>query len=761
MVRGAGRQAGNTPAHAAEGTPPVPADPKLWVPPPRPEWVERPHLVSLLDQATAKLIVLSAPAGYGKTTLLAQWHAASAASRCFAWIALDPEDDSPATLWRLLIEALVRACPKLSTGRLRPPEAHAGASITSVLLPRLLTELAGSPVPVTVVLDDYQVISDPACHQQLETLLLHLPPQAHIVLSTRADPPLPLARLRAGGELAELGMSDLRLTPDEAKSVLQTVSGTELDPGDLRILVDRTEGWPGGIYLAGLSLRERPDPAEFIRQFTGSNRYIEDFLAEEVLNRQPDRVRRFLLHTAILGRLTAPLCEAVTGATSAHEIMDTLERENVFLVALDDRRQWFRYHRLFAEALRSQLERAEPGLAPVLHRRACAWHRDQGLAGEAIRHALAAGDTAAAVGLISHHWLEYLDAGRTGSVRAWLQALSEEDIRANPLAAHCAAWTAALSGDREDFMRWLPVVEAAAGPGPLPDGMRSFQSSAALLNGTFGYRGLARMKESAARAVALERDEESPWYALARTALGVALYWHGDLPAASQRLQEAVRCQASIALVRLTGASFLTLVALEQGRLGQAAEMARVARKILADRHRDLGETPQGALAQLATGAVLASQGKLAPARDKLEQALAARRRSPGLSPWPALEILLRLAPVQQDLGNAGGATACLGEARDLLAAFPDGSQAQSERLRRLERRLRAGLQRDSFPGRLTGREEAVLRSLRGSLSLREIGQEMYVSANTVKSHTRAIYRKLGVSSRRDAVQRGRELGIL
>jgi LuxR family transcriptional regulator, maltose regulon positive regulatory protein len=735
----------------------APLEPKLHAPSVRQEWVERSDLLAFLDRSSAKLVLIAAPAGYGKTTLLAQWCSLSVTGRSFAWVSLGQEDNDPTALWRLVVHALHRACPAVDAKNLWRPLEGGLPDVTGMFLPTLINALAALPEPVTVVLDDYHLISEPACHDQLEFLLLHLPPQAQLAISSRADPPLPVARLRARGDLTEIGMAELRLAPEEATAVIQELSGVQLGHDELHILAERTEGWPAGVCLAALSLRGRADPGDFVRKFTGSHRYVGDFLAGEVINRQPAHTRQFLLHTAVLRRFNASLCTAVSGAANAQEILEDLTARNLFVVLLDDRREWFRYHHLFAEALQSALARTEPAVVPTLHQRASAWHRRWGSAEEAIEHALAAGDVDTAVSLIAEHWYACIDAGRIATVRAWLRSVGDDEIRTRPLAAHCAAWVAVLTGDRVSLGRWLPVVQAGGHDGPLPDGMRSLQSSAALLAGTFGLDGLATMRAAAAKAVDLEDDPASPWYALARAGLGVALYFGGEYAAARQQLDAALFSEPRIARVRVLVTCFRCLVALEEGRLAQARALAALADDIVSDLAFDLDRAPQGSFAYLAVGAVYASQRRLQEARDSFERVLQSRRELPGLSPWPKFETLLRLAPVLQELEDKQGAAALLAEARDVLTALPDGAQAQLNRLRKLQQGLQDG--GPAWP--LTASEKAVLQALHQYLSRRERAQALNVSMNTIKSHTQAIYPKLGVSSREDAIQRGRALGII
>jgi LuxR family maltose regulon positive regulatory protein len=756
------------PAAAAVGVPALPRvtfsapmETKLHAPPLRAEWVERDELVGYLAGVTARLVLVDGPAGFGKTTLVAQWGSSKAESRPFAWVSLDPGDNDPGRLWWHVICSLQRACPQLDAGpalgvlRVQAPD-FAGA-----MLPLLVNALAALTVPVVVVLDDYHALTERSCHDQVAFLLEHLPPAVQLVLMTRADPPLPLARWRVSGELAEVRVRELRFTPAQAGALVAAVAGIELSGPDLADLAGRTEGWPAGVYLAALSLRGHPSPGAFVRQFTGDSRFILDFLAEEVLGRQPDGIRRFLARTSILGRFCAPLCDAVTGSAGAAEVIPIIERENLFVVPLDDTRQWFRYHHLFGQVLRSELARSEPDIVPVLHERASAWHRRSGTADEAIRHARAAGDAAAVIDLIAAHWRGYVDCGQVATVRGWLNSLGDAIVSASAVAVHCAAWAAALSGDQESLRRWLPVVETSEHDGPLPDGARSMQSSAALLKATFGFEGLGPMRDAAAEAVALETDPASPWYSLARAAYAGALYWSGESYAAFEQAQAALSGNGSVAVVRIIGFSFLSLIAADRGNLEEAEQHARSACEVVEGAGPGLAAAPQSCLAYTAAGAALAGRGQLAEARSEFERALRIRRSQPGISPWPTLEILLRLAPVLAETGDRPGAVALLDEARLLLVSSPAGAGAQLARLGPIERRLAARPRGAAVAEPLTAREVAVLRLLSGTLSLREIGEQLYLSQNTIKTHARAIYRKLGVSTRHDAITQAKDAGIL
>jgi LuxR family maltose regulon positive regulatory protein len=738
----------------------VPIETKFHAPAVRKDWIERHELVRhLIAGAAARLVLVDAPAGFGKTTLVAQWRASRMENRRFAWLSLDDGENDPSRLWWHVMHALQKACPGL-VGEENPRELRIHEpNITGTVLPVLLNKLATFTPPVVLVLDDYQAVTESSCHEQMAFFLHHLPPAVQVVLITRNDPPLPLARFRAAGEMIEFRAPELRFTPAEAALLVQAVSAAELGISDLAVLVERTEGWPAGLYLAALSLRGHPLPSAFVRQFSGDNRYIADFLTEEVLSRQPPEIRQFLARTSILSRFSGPLCDAVVGSANAAEVIDVLDRENLFVVPLDEIRQWFRYHSLFAQMLRGYLTRTEPGLPRALYERASGWHRQSGSVDETIHYAVAAGDLTGAVELIAGHWPAYLDTGRVATVLGWLRMLGDDAISADPLAAHCAAWTAALSGDRESVRRWLPVIEAAQHEEPLPDGMRSLKSSVALLRGVFGFEGLRVMRESAVRAAELEGDPASPWYALARTAVGFSHYLSADPRAAEGPLEEAVSSEAAIPLIRMLGLSVLSLAAVELGKLARAQELADAARSL--GTRGGVSETPPGSLAYMAAGAVYAARGQLQEARSEFEHAVKSRQSVPGIGPWPTIVAMQLLTQVLLDMGDRSGAAALVDQARLLLTSFQDGAEALLTRLERLEQQVAGRPKVVSLADPLTEREAAVLRLLQGTLSLREIGQELHLSANTIKTHAQAIYRKLGVSTRRDAVEQGREAGLL
>jgi LuxR family maltose regulon positive regulatory protein len=331
---------------------------KLHIPPSRPDFLTRPGLLQRLTQATAReLTLVCAPAGFGKTTLLAGW--ARASRRPVAWLSLDAGDSDPARFWRYVAAALDRARPGLGQQVARLLHGVQQPPLEAVVT-AIVNHLAATPDEVVLVLDDYHLVEGPPVHDSLTVLLERLPAGLRLVMASRADPPLPVARLRGRGQLAELRQRHLRFTTEEAGALLAAATGQQLPEAAVAALTARTEGWVAGLQLAGLSLRDHDDPAAFVRTFTGSHRYVLDYLTEEVLARQPEHLVRFLLETSILERLSGPLCDAVTGRSDGQRLLEQAERANLFLVPLDGQRRWWRFHHLFADLLRARLQRADP-----------------------------------------------------------------------------------------------------------------------------------------------------------------------------------------------------------------------------------------------------------------------------------------------------------------------------------------------------------------------------------------------------------------
>jgi LuxR family maltose regulon positive regulatory protein len=440
---------------------------KLYIPPPRPKIVLRPRLTERLNEGLSsgcKLTLISAPAGFGKTTLVSSWIVSC--GRLVAWLSLDEGDNDPARFLFYLVAALQKIKAGIGESLLAALQSPQPPQVETILT-TLLNEISVIPEHFLLVLDDYHSIDSQLVDQALTFLVEHQPPQMHLVITTREDPQLPLARLRVRGQLTELRSADLRFTPAEAAEFLNQMMGLNLSAEDVAALEVRTEGWIAGLQLAALSMQGRSDAASFIKSFTGSHHFILDYLVEEVLQRQPEHVRNFLLQTAILDRLSSPLCDAVTGQEDGRGMLEALERSNLFVIPLDDQRQWYRYHHLFAEVLQAHLQEAQPDRVSMLHLRASKWYEQNGLRSDAIRHALAAKDFEGAAGLIEL-------AGPTtedGSIQSvtwlgWVKTLPEELIRARPVLNVWYAYAILGSGDLEaaesrfkDAERWLESAD--------------------------------------------------------------------------------------------------------------------------------------------------------------------------------------------------------------------------------------------------------------------------------------------------------------
>ena len=397
---------------------------KLHPPPVRELTIPRERLLERLRSGSdRRLTLVACPAGFGKTTLLAAWREAEAARKPVAWLTLDEGDNDPVVLWTHAIEALRRASPALATSA---PAHTVVAPVVDVDLPRLVNELDGQG-EITLILDDFHRLSSGAARASVRWFIDHAPPGFQLVLASRTEPALPVAALRAHDELLELRAADLRFTCEEADAFLNGRLGLDLTLGDVEGLVGKTEGWPAGLYLAALSLQHAADRHALVSRFSGSNRHVIDFLEKEVLDAHDPSAQALMLRTSVLERLSGPLCDAVLEQEGSAAMLDALSRTNLFLVRLDDEGGWYRFHHVFAQLLRVELERREPGLARMLHRRASCWHRDHGTAGEAIQHAIAAGAYAEAAELIEGSWISYANTCRYDTVLCLAAAAPRRD----------------------------------------------------------------------------------------------------------------------------------------------------------------------------------------------------------------------------------------------------------------------------------------------------------------------------------------------
>jgi LuxR family transcriptional regulator, maltose regulon positive regulatory protein len=749
-----------------ESATPVLAATKLHIPALRPGHLQRVDLVGkLIASGPTRVTLVAAAPGSGKTSLLSEWHADGHETREFAWISLDAADNDLVRFWDGVLAALQTIAPNL--GVAAQASLHSpGATVPDHVLPLLVNDLADISRPIVLVLDDYHLIENGEIHAAVELLVERLPAAVHLVISTRSDPPLPLSRLRARGQLTEIRAADLRFNVTEAGAFLNEVVGLELDAEEIERLHERTEGWAAGLQLAGLSLRGREDHREFIDSFAGDDQQIVDYLGFEILDHEPPDLREFLIQTSVLDRLSGPLCAAVTGNPEAELLLRRLERENSFVVALDSRREWYRYHHLFAELLRHELARTSPELVVELHRRASAWYRDADAIHEAIEHATAAGDFADAIELITGHWYEFLQRGRQATVAGWIDRLPLERVAADPNLCLTKAWLGVNTGRLDEVDRWIQASEEAAAQPLDADELPPLESGVASLRAIHRYMdGNVGAAVAAGRhALELERGgPASPWRPVGCPVLGLSLHWHGRRQDARRTLTEAVRIAQDNGnhLAALHASGGLAAIEYELGDPTNAAAQVSQA-TALAEEH-DLVEHWASSLSMAVRGQLLERREQLDAAERSLVRATELAQR--GVASIEIAYSLLALARIRQRLGRDEEARRVYDEARTAVTDCEDPG-ILNEWLARTERRLQStapsrasGMSRT--PESLSDAELSVLRLLRSELSQREIAGELHLSFNTIKTHTRNIYRKLDVAERAHAVARARELSLI
>jgi LuxR family maltose regulon positive regulatory protein len=664
---------------------------KLHVPGPPPGFVPRPRLAEALGEGLARgRVLVCAPAGSGKTALLADW--ARDAGRPVAWLGLDGGDSDPARFWRYVVAALDRARPGLA-GRVGPPPPGSSEGLVTALINELAADRG--PDEVLLVLDDYHLLDSGPVHESVAFLLENLPPGLRVVVSGRADPPLPLARLRARGQLAELRVADLRFTPEEAAALLGEAAGPGLPGTAVAALTARTEGWAAGLQLAALSLRGHADAAGFVAAFSGSHRFVLDYLADEVLDGQPGPVRAFLLETSVLERLSGELCDAITGRAGSQAMLQDIERAGLFLVPLDEVRGWWRYHHLFADLLRARLQAEQPGRLQALNRVAAAWCEEHDLADDAVRHALTAGDATWAARLVERHVEELLGRSEGATLRRWLSALPAESVRDRPRLCLAQAYGAAMGFQVEALEALLDDAERAlaiSGDEPYEDPAGRPVSVLANVPAGIAFlrASLARLRGEAALATGYDRQAlaqlgEDDWLmrSFVRWNQALADWLSGRLEPAERALAEvlAERRAAGEAVRRVGGeptevlrevaggaeffAGFLAMrVCYDLGEVQRARGNLDAALATYRQALEVAGESDQAAhtgLAHVGLAQVLYERNELAAAVDHASRGVTLCRQLAFTPPLAAaLAVVARIRHAQ---GDAAGALEAMGEA--------------------------------------------------------------------------------------------------
>ena len=638
---------------------------KLRAPRTRPNLVERPRLREILAAGEGRALTLvSAPAGFGKTTLLAEWSEdRSDGGIPVAWVSLDESDNDPARFLTYLVGALQEIEEGIGEGvlaSLRSPELpHVEAVVGA-----LINELAGVPQEIFVILDDYHVIDSEPVHQAVSFLLEHLPENAHLVVSGRTDPPLPLPRLRARDQMAELRAADLRFTTDEATAFLGDVMGLALSAGDVAALGEITEGWVAALQLAALSMRDLGDVSGFVNAFSGSNRHVLDFLAEEVLDRQSEDVREFLLHTSVLERLTAPLCDALTGRDDGQGMLERLERENLFVVALDDERRWYRYHHLFADFLRGRLQRESPGRVGELHLEASDWYEQSGWPSAAVGHALAAEDHERAACLVERVVAQIWIRGEVLTLLSWLEALPEEAKRRRPRLLLEHAMALMLVGRLDNVEPLVREAERAVGggenPSEDPPGTDEIRRRYLLGYAAAVRAWRANLLGDPQRGIELGRraleilPDDPAWRTFAAFSLGTAYWSADDLAAASSAFAEASELGRAVGHdhIVLEAMASQARVHLTRGRLREADDVLRHALGFAGERGRaSLFAT---AKVDVAMGELRYEWNDLDSAEERLTEGLELAERTGEAS--ILVSGYVALSRVEQARGDAEGA---------------------------------------------------------------------------------------------------------
>lgn len=732
------------------------AEAKLAAPRHRAGMLSRPRIWNTLDAAAgAALTLVSAPVGYGKTTAVRSWCANRDSAQ--AWVTLDAGDNDPVRLWTYIATAVDRVRDGL--GRRALHRLRTSGIPIPVAVDELMNGIAEFGPGLELVLDDFHTVTDRECIDSIAFAIEHLPPAARLIVITRADPDLRLARLRARGGLAELRADELSLTKGEARELLIGRARVPLSDDDIQTLVKRTEGWPAALYLATLWLRNHPDPHRAVRAFGGNHRYVAEYLSHEAMGALSSDDLEFVLHVAVLGRFTAELCDSVLDRSDSAQRLAELEQSNLFILRME-RQEWFRVHALFAQFAAARASH-QPGAVSQIHRRAASWLRSHGFITEAIEHAAAADDHEVVADILSeYHWL-LIRTGRSGTLLRWTRTLPDACLVDHPELTGAAAAAATLVGGAViERRRYLGLARRSSAERPACFGDYE-RAVVTMVRACAVDSGVEAAVADGHQAVELARATADDILVAALAALAEAAYFAGDLEAAWSAAvhacehPDAARQVPGYALAR----SMLALIAADRGWLGSARRHAEEARASVG--RITCSRSWLGAHAAVALGAVLDAGGDLGGA--EREFSYAERFFQDDLASIHHAHVLVRLADVRRRRGRIDEADATMIQVHEALDELADCGVVPA-RAAAVERDLKQA-RRQASRGELlqppSEAELAVLRLLGSDLSAPEIGRELFLSPNTIRSHTRALYRKLGVSSRSDAVARAIAVGLL
>jgi LuxR family transcriptional regulator, maltose regulon positive regulatory protein len=728
---------------------------KLVAPLTRPGTVPKADVIARLCAAGVPFATVVAPAGYGKTTLLAGW--AEADPRPFAWIALDGRDDDAVVFLRYIAAAIHRVEPLPSD--VFVALSGPGGTARATRVARVGAALAAVERPMVLVLDDLHTVGNPLCLDVLAELFQCVPAGSSIAVASREQPALPLARWRAQGRVQELGVADLRLDEREARLLLGA-AGVELEAGELSELTERTEGWPAGLYLAALSIQTGAAGATSVGAFTGDDRFVSEYFRLELISSLPAAEAQFLMHTSILERMSGGLCDVVLDTTMSAQALETLERANGFLVPLDRRGEWYRYHHLFRELLRTELERSEPDLVTALNARAMAWCIANELPEEAVTYGHAAGETRTVAGLIDALLLAAYYDGRMETAERWLSWFTDDELAECPALAVYGAWFRALTGRPDDAERWLALADGATSAIPLSDGSATIAPWVATLRAHMMAAGVDQALADANQALD-ELSTESVWISVALGARGIA---HALL-GATERAAEDFAATIEIGLASgafedvFVAQSHLALLAANRGAWGEAGQHALTAQALIEE--HDLGDYSTSALAHVVSARIALHEGRREDARALLARAHRLRPLLDHGLPWLTVEVGLELIRAHLALGEAAAARTILTETQRVLALRPDLGSLVAE-ARELGDRVEASSEpAGAWAMSLTAAELRLLPYLATHLTFPEIASRLFISRNTVKTEAVSVYRKLTASSRSQAIERAIEVGLL